>query len=927
MSSSLNKPQSDSGQGTSSVLSYLWRGNKGAGPETVITNPRVMSLTGSSGDISASGNDVVPRLFPTGHDADHVAGITIGHFTIQKRIGVGGMGSVFLAMDDRLKRDVALKVLAPSLSLDQTSVQRFQNEAQAAARLDHDNIARVFYSGEEAGLHYIAYEYVPGQNLRDLIRSKKWLDPPEAVNYTIQLAAALHHLSGAGVIHRDIKPSNVLITPFGRAKLVDLGLARKTSLETSFELTIPGTTLGTFDYISPEQARDPHSVDVRSDIYSLGCTLYHMLTGEPPYPEGTVLQKLLDHQDKEPPDPARKNRRVTPMLSHVVRKMMASVPARRYSSPADLLRDLLIVARSLGAGAVPVDGQVWLTATRFKPPFWQSNFGWVATTCALCLLVVAVQYYPKLTQGTADPGLAATRRTAPAEPFIVEPLFPDRNVETDSGRAKEDFVVKVPDDPKRSLLDSTSFLDPKKQATSTIEPEVARVEPFPLTIGTIPQEPALPSERPSTPAAERPTMSERTTPERTPQERATADRTTSERIAETKASAEIVAPIRIVNGKSYDSLEAACTEAAEAGSIIELRYNGVRKPERPIRLPNKKLIIRGAVGYRPTITFAPTDLSADGSPHMVTVAGGLLEFVNVDLAMAVPNRVGMDRWALFSLERPERVQLKGVTVTVTNPFSKPACIFEQRAPVGQSIDGIGLRLGGMPVVPPETLITESFVRGGCDLIVMRDPVPARFELKDSVVGVDGNLLQLKLVSDMVGMERESISLELEHVTCLLGQSLLSVDGMGGLSEKLPPLFIDARNNVISCGPGRPLISMRGLSEFMDFQRSFSWKGDLNFYNSIETFLEISTSQLSGNSPAFDYAQWKSFWGSNEGVRSENMRVVKTPDKVYSSLTTDDVVLLADSNPAIKGASDGDAAGAPLKKLPYLDRTRDEDARR
>ena len=308
------------------------------------------------------------------------------------------MGSVFLASDDRLKRDVALKVLAPSLALDQTSVQRFQNEAQAAARLDHDNIARVFYSGEESGLHYIAYEYVPGQNLRDLIRSKGWLDPAEAVNYAIQLTAALHHSSSAGVIHRDIKPSNVLITPFGRAKLVDLGLARKTSLESSFELTVPGTTLGTFDYISPEQARDPHSVDVRSDIYSLGCTLYHMLTGEPPYPEGTVLQKLLDHHDKDPPDPAKKNRRVSPMLSHVVRKMMASQPAHRYANPGDLLRDLLIVARSLGSGAVPIDGQVWLTATRFKPPFWQSNFGWVATTCALCLMVAAVQIYPGLMQ-------------------------------------------------------------------------------------------------------------------------------------------------------------------------------------------------------------------------------------------------------------------------------------------------------------------------------------------------------------------------------------------------------------------------------------------------------------------------------------------------------------------------------------------------
>ena len=265
------------------------------------------------------------------------------------------------------------------------------------------------------------------------------------------------------------------------------------------------------------------------------------------------------------------------------------------------------------------------------------------------------------------------------------------------------------------------------------------------------------------------------------------------------------------------------------------------------------------------------------------------------------------------------MQLKGVTITVTNPHNKAACVVEQRAPVGQGLDGMGLRKNGMPVIPPELLLTESFVRGVCDFIVLRDPVPARFELKDSAVGVDGNLLQLKLVMSPVGMEKESISLGLEHVTCLLGQSLLSVEGMGGLTEKLPPIFVDARNNVISCGPNRPLISMRGLAEFMDFEQSFSWKGDLNFYNNIETFVDISTSQLTGNFPPFEQSQWKSFSRTYEGVQSINLKVVKTPDKSFSSLTPDDVALSAESNPAVKGASDGYAAGAPMKKLPHLEK--------
>ena len=876
---------SEPGMAGGSGFGFSWRSDKPSGPETVITNPRVMPPQGASQEGSAFSRELVPRLFPATHDAENVAGITIGHFTIQKRIGVGGMGSVFLAADERLKRDVALKVLAPSLSLDSTSVQRFQNEAQAAARLDHDNIARVFYSGEESGLHYIAYEYVPGQNLRDVIRTKGWLEPPEAVNYAIQLTAALHHLSSAGVIHRDIKPSNVLITPFGRAKLVDLGLARKTSLESSFELTIPGTTLGTFDYISPEQARDPHSVDVRSDIYSLGCTLYHMLTGEPPYPEGTVLQKLLDHQDKEPPDPARKNRRVPPMLSHVVRKMMASVPARRYASPGDLLRDLLIVARNLGAGAVPIDGQVWLTATRFKPPVWQSNFGWVATTCALCLLVAGVQFFPNLTRNAYTPQVNSNTSTG-VEPFVPEinPIEPPNRDSVQKSKVAESGSKPLTN-PDFSLVNSSEVFSNTKNEPGVPDAKANSNNgfvPIPLTIGSNSPESALNGDKPAT------------------------------------AATEPIPAIKVVNGKSYDSLEAACTEAAEVGCIIELRYNGIREPERPIRLANKKIIIRAADDFRPTILFAPNDLGTDGSqPNMITVAGGLLELVNVDLVMAVPNRVGGDRWSMFSLERPEKVKLNGVTITMTNTYNKAACVFEQRAPVGQGLDGIGVRKNGMPVVPPELVVNESFVRGVCDFIVLRDLVPARFEVKDSVVGVDGNLLQLKLVMEALGMERESILLELEHVTCLLGQSLLSVEGMGGLTEKLPPIFIDARNNVISCGVGRPLISMRGLAEFMDFQQSFSWKGDLNFYNNIETFLEISTSQLTGNQN-LDHALWKSFWGTNEGVRSINLQVVKSPDKSFSSLTQDDVALSTESK-AIRGASDGYAAGAPLRKLPHLEK--------
>lgn len=374
-----------------------------SGPETVI-NPE-----GRNQDVPAVGSSQVTpgssvwnRLFPSAVDEDvspqAAAGFTLEHFVIEQRIGVGGMGAVFRALDQRLQRVVALKILGPAASRDPSSVSRFQNEARAAARLDHDGIARVFYIGFDQGLHFIAYEYIVGSNIRDLIRVRGQIDPAEALHYTMQIAIALRHTTAAGIVHRDIKPSNVIVTRTGVAKLVDLGLARKDAQDSLGELTLAGTTLGTFDYIAPEQARDPRTADVRSDIYSLGCTLYHMLTGEAPYPEGTVMQKLLDHQGKEAPNPALKNPRVPQALTLVVQKMMASDPRKRYSTPDDLIHDLLVLSSSSGLRPPSVDGSVWSALRQIRPPFWERHLGWMITAAALLAIVALLDRFPSAEQ-------------------------------------------------------------------------------------------------------------------------------------------------------------------------------------------------------------------------------------------------------------------------------------------------------------------------------------------------------------------------------------------------------------------------------------------------------------------------------------------------------------------------------------------------
>ncbi|MEL6107285.1 MAG: serine/threonine-protein kinase [Planctomycetota bacterium] len=295
--------------------------------------------------------DVSSTPASTGRTPAEVAKVLIGQqlnqYFLEELIGGGGMGAVFRAHDQQLDRIVALKVI-PFVSGDAEVQRRFRNEAQNAAKLDHPRIARVFDAGSHAEWHYIVFEYIQGTNLRDLVDHGGVLPLDDAVFVTQQVAEALDHASQRGIVHRDIKPSNVLIGDDGTAKLVDMGLARSDNLELSEDMTASGVTLGTFDYISPEQALDPRDADVRSDIYSLGCTFYYMLTGEAPYIGGTMLQKLLSHGNAPLPDPRSLRSELPDEVIAVMHRMMAKDPKTRYQNASDLLGDLAELAHRFG---------------------------------------------------------------------------------------------------------------------------------------------------------------------------------------------------------------------------------------------------------------------------------------------------------------------------------------------------------------------------------------------------------------------------------------------------------------------------------------------------------------------------------------------------------------------------------------------------
>jgi serine/threonine-protein kinase len=279
-----------------------------------------------------------PTSLETRPDPD-LSGRRIGDYQLLRRLGRGGMAEVYLAEQLSLKRQVAFKVLKSSLAGDDAYVRRFHHEAQSAARLIHANIVQIHEVGCIGGIHYIAQEYVPGQNLKQLLaRRGRGLELSLAVSILRQVAAALHRASEQNIIHRDIKPENILLSPTGEVKVADFGLARIASSE-AMNLTQVGITMGTPLFMSPEQV-EGKAVDPRSDIYSLGVTAYQMLAGRPPFDGDTALAIAVQHLKTEPRRLEELRPDIPPALARIVHKMLAKSPADRYQRPMDLLRDL-----------------------------------------------------------------------------------------------------------------------------------------------------------------------------------------------------------------------------------------------------------------------------------------------------------------------------------------------------------------------------------------------------------------------------------------------------------------------------------------------------------------------------------------------------------------------------------------------------------
>jgi serine/threonine-protein kinase len=337
------------------------------------------------------GEELQRRGWLTGYQVKQLLGgngsqLVLGSYVLLDRLGEGGMGQVYKARHRKLDRIVALKIIRKERLDNPAAVKRFQREIQAAAQLDHPNIVRAFDADCAGDVHFFVMEYVEGLDLGRTLKQRGPLPIAEAADYVRQAALGLQHAAERGLVHRDIKPSNLLIADCrlqiadsapqsaihnpqsAIVKILDMGLARVYHVAdgggSTSSITQEGTVMGTPDYIAPEQAMSSHTVDVRADLYSLGCTFYHLITGQVPFPGGSLTEKLLKHQLQAPVPPETIRPEVPLTVSQVIGRLLAKRPEDRFQSPAELAAVLsaLIQDESLARGGQPAPGPFPLTA-------------------------------------------------------------------------------------------------------------------------------------------------------------------------------------------------------------------------------------------------------------------------------------------------------------------------------------------------------------------------------------------------------------------------------------------------------------------------------------------------------------------------------------------------------------------------------------
>lgn len=831
-------------------------------------------------------------------------GERLGHFQLEEFVGGGGMGAVFRATDTMLGRTVAVKVLSRDSSADSETVRRFKNEGQSAARLDHGNIARVYYVGEDNGWHYIVFEFIEGINIRDLVEREGPLSLDDAVSFTRQVAAALTHAAQRDVVHRDIKPSNVLITPDGKAKLVDMGLARLHQVESSSnDLTASGVTLGTFDYISPEQARDPRLADVRSDLYSLGCTFYYMLTGRPPFPEGTVLQKLLSHSTDAVPDPRKLRPDLPPEITTIVSKLLAKQREQRHQDPSELIGDLMELEDRLGLKSAGEGGIVWRTAPRGRWEGVLRQLPWLLPTSLLILLVVGLEFlWRPLATTDLEPQfrLAPVARTTPAPevvptPPIVDapaPVSPPAVPETADPSAPPVTPTPAPPEPAATVAPSNA----EEVATAGDLPP--RTEP-PVTAEPLAEPVATPGAGPAATGGEAgvgaaPTASAAV--QSAPAESAgigpaAVDSPVGDVVASVDApQPAVLEPPRVIlignadmlpkpepDQRVVESLETLLRDQnqwrtlAETVEVIELCYNGLqRSPPLQLAVPKPRLTLRAGEGFAPIVRFEPTIGSVSQHPrNMMQLSGGDLAIEGIHFEMIVPREPSNDPWSLFQLQQLSMLQLSRCSLTIRNAgegrnsLHEDVVAFLDVVPSPKEEMMLNDMPAAMQTIIPIT-IEDTVARGEATFLRASEVLPLRLEWRNGLLITTERLLSVG-GSQRKSVEYSYVRLILDRLTAITDRGLCLLSNSNVSAPHQAMLSMNCTNSIFISARTEGLIDQRGLSSVERFQEQVSLEGRNNFYQDIEHFRRIDADRADGAVITMGWDDWQNSPGNKEDL--------------------------------------------------------------
>jgi len=746
--------------------------------------------------------------------ASVLLGTHLNHFLLEEMIGGGGMGAVFRARDERLDRIVAIKVI-PFVGDDVDLQRRFRNEAQNAARLDHPYIARVFDVGQFEQWHYIVFEHVEGINIRDMIARDGVLSIDDAVYYTRQIAEAIEHANGRGIVHRDIKPSNVLVGIDGNVKVVDMGLARSQQIEVSGDMTASGVTLGTFDYISPEQARDPRDADVRSDIYSLGCTLYYMLTGRPPYPGGTMLQKLLSHGNSPPPDPRGLRHEVSANLTAIIHKMLAKNPEDRYPRAIDVVADLRELALREGLVRAQSRGTLTIAPTDPVPQFLSRHLPWMIAAGLVLLIAAWLQLSSSVSQDRfalpSDAAATVLRQTElPAEAPPTGPSEATKSTNTSQR-------------PLEAISSQTSAREPVSEPL--FEPDVATKPPL---FGKIAMQ---------TPNASVAIRSQPTTSSTVPVERIVIGEESDDptaRVTQTLADA-----IRLAEELQVDQIEVAIKVLVSE----------------PVKINRDGLTIRSTVG-KSEIRFIDGDALSMQRIAMIDVGMNRLTLQDLHLSWNARN-VGIEGGSMFRIASSNRLlHLSKCTLNIEN-------LADREQVFAIEISDIEGRLSSARATAPSTgtntskttasvqlsskdgeanieklngasLVAIEFenvaARGEMTLINLVDPIQLQFQWHNGLLAVSRRMLETTGTNSHAPLDGNEIRLSLDQVTIWASEGLVKTAlGPSGLH----PMRIDrnSRRTVFHHNPTASHMAFEGLeSNAVDPGQLVQIRGEDNAYD-------------------------------------------------------------------------------------------------